>query len=745
MKKLKKVVAIFMTFYLTSLMISFLGFQSTYASTMERPNNYTDVEVKFIVYPDGTVELAGKYNYTSAYPLNIFGPDMHADIELDAQITKDGEMHDVSINSTLTIPPEEASEFPFNATTATMTGEYSNGIYTTDIGVSVTLPDSFYLYGIDFSGFPFNSTDITIAGEYSEQSFNGTITIHMLPGFTLGDIDVHFEGNLTNLTIDDELTVFYNYTLPIPDFPPLDETSLNMLLLDLNGTIPGVGPGSLYNMTEGLLTCTAFDTTITPIDANSAIVSFLVIIEGDFIEFLTELFIQSQSTSTGEPPPYPEEAVYSLINSTLHSVEDAEFTLSYSKAAKQLDFQADVSEQTDVEEYRNATSQILPEMYPPEVRPYIEAMLNTTYCSVYASTETLSYQNGQMNYEADYTIEDDLNAEVNYLKNLYFDMMNATYSTQPQMDILKDIYLDISNLRVNLKVENTSMLINFDGAKVTPPIDPINATCFRLLRFFNMTSSEYESPRENEKMKLIVQGGSNGTHTVTLFIDPTDPDRVPDPDEFAEDNTMIWNNQSISKLKRLMFKVWEGYAETIYDPASVTESNPLIIDAEETASCVLNITSISEQATINIRNITELPTDVDPLPGTYKVLGNYIEIVADPEDAAVNVTISIYYTPEQLSASGLDENSLEIFYWDEAANDWVAIDTQINTEEHYVWATVSHLSIWALAGQPVPPLWEQPWFLASIVVIIVIIVGAVLLALRRKKQPPQMEEATTTE
>lgn len=561
MKKIR-IIAIVMTFYLISLMMSFLGFQSAYANAMETPSNYMDVEAKFIVYPDGTVGLAGKYNYTSEYPFYLFDPYTRADIELDAQITKDGGMHDVSIATTLTVPSEEASEFPFNATTATMTGEYSNGIYTTDISVSVTFPDSFYTDStlVDFSIFPFNSTDVTIAGEYSEQSFNGTITVHMLPGFTLGDINVNFEGNLTNLTIDDELTVFYNYTLPIPGFPSLNETSLNELLLMLNSTIPSVGPGSLYNMTGGMLTCTTFYTTFTPIDANSATVSFSVIIQGDFIELLTKLFTGSL---TGVPSPYPEGAIYSLINTTLHSLENAEFTLSYSKAAKQLDLQAAVT--TDVEEYRNATSQMLPEMYPPEMRPYIESMLNTTYCSLYSSTETLSYQNGQMSYEVNYTIEDDLNAEVNYLKNLYFDMMNATYPVPPQMNILKDIYPDISNLHLNFKMENTSMLFNFDGTKVTPSIDSINTTCFRLERFFNMTSSEYEPPRENEKMKLIVQGGSNGTHTVALFIDPNDPERVPEPDEFPDSNKMIWSNQSISKLKRLIFKILEDHAETIWE------------------------------------------------------------------------------------------------------------------------------------------------------------------------------------
>jgi hypothetical protein len=219
---------------------------------------------------------------------------------------------------------------------------------------------------------------------------------------------------------------------------------------------------------------------------------------------------------------------------------------------------------------------------------------------------------------------------------------------------------------------------------------------------------------------------------VTLFIDPTDPEKVPDPDEFAEGNTMIWNNQSISKLKRLLFKVWEGHVETVHNPSSVTQDTPFMIHAEETANCILTLTNVSKPVTLCIKNITA-PTEVDSPPGTYKVLGNYIQIIADAEDVTASGTMRIYYTPEQLSKLGLDENSLKIFYWDETANEWKAVDTQINTVEHYAWATVSHLSIWTLMAQSTQPLWEQPWFLASIVVIVGFAVVAVVLGLRKKK------------
>ena len=740
MKRIKKVIVVFTTFYLTTLMISFLGFQFDYTNAMETTSSHMDMEAKFIVYPDGTVGVSGKYNHTSAY--QYVGPT----VQVSAQIAKDSGMHSASIDATLTVPSEEASEFPFNATTASMSNEYSNGILSSDVNASVVFPDRWYMDSTmyDFSGFPLNSTDFTISGEYSDQAFSGMMTIHMASGLALGDVAVHFEGNTTEIVISDSVTVLYDLPLPIAGFTPLNETYLDELLLELNSTVPGEEPGSLYNMTGGMLTCTTLDTTRTSIE-NGAEISFLVVIRGDFVDVLAEIFAGSSST-TASFSPYPvtpsmqslfyqkpnATTIYPLLNATICSMKSGGFNLSYSKAARKLDLQASFTQ--DSAEYLNAATQIIPAMYPTEIQPYIESMLNATYCSAHSYTETVSYNNGQMNYEGDYVIKDDLNAEVNHLKNLYFDMMNAAYPAPPQMNVLRDIYPSIGNLRLNFKMENASTLFHFDGAKVTPPIDSINATCFRLEKFFSIASSEYESPRKNEKMKLAVQGASNGTHTVTLLIDTADPDRVPDPDELTKKNTMIWNNQSISRLKRLIFEVREGYVETIHDPASVTPDNPLAINAEATANCVLTLTDVSKTATLTIKNVT-VPTGVSPPPGTYKALSNYIQITAYPEDVAVNGTIRIYYTPEQLSESGLDESSLKIFYWDEATNNWASIDTQINTAEHYVSATVSHLSIWTIMGQPLPALWEQPWFFPLAAVIIVIGVFAVL-AFRKKKQLP---------
>lgn len=742
MKKISKAITNIAVFCLVLSIISFLGFEHTSVNAKVISRYFTDVEAKFVVYPDGTVGLSGKYNYTSQYPNT--GPTVYA----SAQVTKNGDIYGISIDGTLTVPPQQASTFPFNTTDASISDTYSNEILSSNVSASITLPNQWYSGStmIDFQSFPFNSTDLTVSAEYSNGTYNGTITIHLVPGLALGEVEVHFKGNTTEITIDDSIKVFYDLPLPIPGFTSINETYVNSMLQMMNSTIPGQGPGSLYNMTSGMLTCPTFNTTLTPIQ-NGAQISFLAIIRGDFIDIFAKM-LGGGMPKDMEIPSLPiysfpnATVIYNMFNATLHSVKSAEFTMSYSKAAKKLDLQATLKQ--NLEEFQNATIEMMPAMYPPELRPYIESLMNTKYVSMHSYNETITYDNGQMNFEEDYALEGDLNAQTNHIKDIYADMLNATSPSvisESLMTTLKDTDVDISNLQLNINVSDYSTLLDFEGVKVAPPVDRINATCFRLERFFNITSSPYgESPRQNERMKLIVQGGNNGTHTVTPFIDPTDPDRVPDPDEFAGENTIIWNNQSISKLKRLIFKVFEGYAKTIYNPTSVTQSNPLTINAKTTASCILTLTNVSKPATICIKNITA-PAGVNPPPGTYKALGNYIQITADPEYVTVNFTIRIYYTHEQLSELGLDENSLKILHWDEAANGWVAINTQINTTEHYVWATVSHLSIWALVGQPSPALWEQPWFLPSIVIIVaVVLISIAVVFLKKKKQPPQTKE-----
>jgi len=137
----------------------------------------------------------------------------------------------------------------------------------------------------------------------------------------------------------------------------------------------------------------------------------------------------------------------------------------------------------------------------------------------------------------------------------------------------------------------------------------------------------------------------------------------------------------------------------ITNPKLVNATNPFIVNATKDAATSLIISEISDPITIVVQNVTE-PEGVDPPPGIWKVLGNYVQINVSNTDITVKATIRIYYTLEQLEASGLDESTLKIHYWNTTLNEWVAIESHVNTEEHFVWANIDHFSLWALMGQP---------------------------------------------
>ena len=817
-----------------------------YHVPLSRQYNYTefdapfsDVEAMFTVYPNGSVALSGALDYTHMVPFNS-GPEVYG----TAGITRNGDVTVASANCTFVVPPDAALGFqvdlPFNTTEVSYQEQYSGTQFNSDLSVNMTLPPwlvseypfnttDFSMLGTYSEGigsmrmnfttavpksirsmFPLNVTDVTVTGQYTNEQLTGSITFHVVSGFPIFDLDMNFEGNKTALSLAGEGLVIYGY-YPNIGFE-IDQAILEGLLAQYNSSSPGQGPGSLYEMTDGILECTYLNTTLTQYDSIGAWVDFDASIHGDFIELIAYMTMQSF-------PPYmpPEDRdqvhdiLYATLNTTVNSVESVDFQIAYthdtgeaeirmtfvddvlylvsslaeiaknaaaldpslivplyslivplysiiytviplnatlpyigeaqtqitySSSTGKLQLTATSSGEIDPEEFYYPTY-LLPEEMPTELRELFESLQKIRLCNVTSYNESFTFRNSVGSFRMEYSLEGDLNAQANLVKSLIVTYMNLTSPEQitwRELLFLNQTLIDMVSLQMNFNVGNTSVTGELTGITLSPPIDAVDATCFRLERFFDFTSVDYESepPIEGQRLRIAVKGGSNGTHTVTLFIDPTDPEKVPDPDEFAEGNTMMWSNQSISKLKRLLFKVWEGYAETINNPESVTQNNPFTINAEETASCVLTLTNVSKPATLCIKNITA-PTEVGPPPGTYEVLENYIQIIADPEDVTAKGTLHIYYTPEQLSKLGLDENSLKIFYWDEAANDWKAVDTQINTAEHYVWATVNHLSVWILMGQPSPALWEQPWFLISTVVIVAAVIIVAIFGLRRKK------------
>jgi hypothetical protein len=76
--------------------------------------------------------------------------------------------------------------------------------------------------------------------------------------------------------------------------------------------------------------------------------------------------------------------------------------------------------------------------------------------------------------------------------------------------------------------------------------------------------------------------------------------------------------------------------------------------------------------------------------------------VMDP----VSWTLKMYYTDAQLADSGLQESSLRIRYYNETSDSWITYDSPdggVNTSENYVWANLTHFSVFGISGDAIPP------------------------------------------
>ena len=485
----------------------------------------TSYEVVFVVYPDGRVVMRGASNYTMEESYIGLWMSGFADIDKSDTSTV------TSADFTFIVPPENQSQYPFNASVFTIFSEYSGGLLSTEINGSTTFSSDIA------SEFPLNITgDFVVIGEYLGNMAQGNITADVLPSFPLGDIEIDFQGNNTYVYLNGSTTVIFgNY----PDFGEFNATVLEELVQNLTNTIAGQGPDSLYNMTNGLLEFTMLN-NMTTLHNGNATVDFEAKVEGDFIQALVNM--------TGQP-----DFLYRMLNATWSSVKNASFLLTYAHAFKEADMNlVFVTNMTDL---IDKTVLILPDMsdIPPEMVTFIEYVLNTTYCSVESAEFSLAYEDFTAVVTATVVIDGDFNAEINYIKSMWL-----TYVEEPllpwQLQSINETEIDLSNFRISLNLTETTLEADVSGFAVRPPIYSINATSFKLERFFNLTASEDEPPKEGERLKVTVEGGSNGTHAVTLWR----PETVPEPDETDPDKRrMVWYNQHISDLRGLTFNIVE--------------------------------------------------------------------------------------------------------------------------------------------------------------------------------------------
>jgi len=119
--------------------------------------------------------------------------------------------------------------------------------------------------------------------------------------------------------------------------------------------------------------------------------------------------------------------------------------------------------------------------------------------------------------------------------------------------------------------------------------------------------------------------------------------------------------------------------------------------------------AVPDDTSVNIE-----PVSCTSSPGGFRLGATCFSITAaggggQVHDFSGDVIICVAYTAEDVDACGGDPQLLQLAYYDEAANEWVALDSTVDEEASMVCASTSHLSRWALVASG--PGTSIPWWI----------------------------------
>lgn len=116
-------------------------------------------------------------------------------------------------------------------------------------------------------------------------------------------------------------------------------------------------------------------------------------------------------------------------------------------------------------------------------------------------------------------------------------------------------------------------------------------------------------------------------------------------------------------------------------------------------------TSSSVSGNVSVVEYSSRPAGVNvfTVPGISK----YIEISADSqiEENMGESIIKVYYDDAAVTAAGIDEWTLRLYYYNTTSGLWEKYDTprgDVDVVNNYVWAKTNHFSTWAVGGNLMP-------------------------------------------
>lgn len=159
-------------------------------------------------------------------------------------------------------------------------------------------------------------------------------------------------------------------------------------------------------------------------------------------------------------------------------------------------------------------------------------------------------------------------------------------------------------------------------------------------------------------------------------------------------------------------------------------------------SITLPAGAVATEADLIIR---EQPSSGAPSPPKGFKVGTKCFTIEMTQDLApgVVVTIVMKYSDEDVEAAGGDPNLLTLAYYDETAEDWVVLDTVVDTDARTLTAQTDHFSVWMILAKTKgggPPVWT--WIVIGLGATMVA-AGASTVWLRRRRPATVVEQATS--
>ncbi len=188
----------------------------------------------------------------------------------------------------------------------------------------------------------------------------------------------------------------------------------------------------------------------------------------------------------------------------------------------------------------------------------------------------------------------------------------------------------------------------------------------------------------------------------------TDIDEI-DPGFFrTEDSTLSGgSSNNLTIVISTLFNLAPGtyvfevnlLGEEVFDYVEVVSADiPITINATGVGVVLEDFTSSdSATVTIDLYEYNPYPNVTAP-SDSLMAMGIYLEINTNATE--FTTTIKVFYTHEDLD--GIEESSLRLYYFSDP--EWVQCNiTGVNTVENYIWANVTHFTVFAPFGSEVEP------------------------------------------